>query len=394
MADSTTTSPLSSIHRRNRDLDFVLLFFFGMFVFLELKRVKKIESHTSQAIRLGNMTFSPSHDAINMDSDDDNTANLDNNDDSRPFIAVNWQHILSHPDCTLRDDVDSPLPLVFMALGRTGSSVTWATVAKILGDEEPEKAIEIVGRVQPEATQFFQDIPEELNSTWPSAYICDLQSNFTQRGLHSKGLVGFQWKPYMVEFDNPKAWSGLRDMAAVALKMGSTTTTLKSLGSQQHPKIRVIYQTRNAIDRRLSNWKHSLSDKSVAPHCPMGDLQCVENHIKNIKMVNFTTGNELLRWLRHDKEQEQKIINRLKEVGVDFIQVTYEKLYDSQVANEWMRIFKFLGRGPRHGLTMDRVQENFSMMKTSSNKTHKDVMANYLEVQKTLQGTEFEYLLN
>lgn len=373
-----------SIHRRNRDLDLILLFFFGMFVFLELKRFQRIETHVLDANDvIGNKTFDSSlynNKSIGKKKEEEEEEKVD----TRPSIAVNWQHILSHnPNCILRQDEHNPLPLVFMALGRTGSSVTWATVAKILGDTEPEKAIEIVGRVHPEATKFFQGIPEELVSTWPSAYICDLQSNFTKDGLHTRGIVGFQWKPYMKEFDNPKAWSGLRDLAG----SGNSSSNLGA-----HPKIRLIYQTRNAIDRRLSNWKHSRSDTLVSPHCTKGDEKCVENHLKQAKMVNFTTGQELLKWLRSDKDTEEKIFKRLHDVGVDYIHVTYEKLYMSDNAEEWMRIFRFLGRGPGHDLTMDAVQENFSMMKTS-NKTHKDVMENYVDVKKTLQGTEFEHLL-
>jgi hypothetical protein len=413
----STSSPSSSIHRRNRDLDVVLLFFLGVFVFLEVKRFQRIETHVLDATFLGNKTFwnltvTTTYKAKSVDRPDTVTTSTTASSgstvksshgqkvtfpDTRPSIAVNWEHILSHPNCILRDDENNPLPLVFMALGRTGSSVTWATVAKILGDAEPEKAIEIVGRVHPEATEFFQSIPEQLASSWPSAYICDLQSNFTRQGLHSTGLVGFQWKPYMVEFDNPKAWSGLKDLAGRTVTGEDDTADVNASSNpnsrRPNPKkIRLIYQTRNAIDRRLSNWKHSRSDRSVAPHCSKGDEKCVENHMKHTKMVNFTTGKELLHWLQSDKENEEKVFQRLNDVGVDFIHVTYENLYMSQNADEWMRIFRFLGRGPAHGLTMDTVQESFSMMKTS-NKTHKDVIENYAEVQKTLEGTEFEHLL-
>lgn len=403
-----TAGNTGTIHRRNRDLDCILLVFLGLFVFLECSgRILKLEKHTSlKGPSNTSYQSKKNQEGPTFQSIGDNGLQDPVQNDTRPSIAVNWQHILSHPDCNLRQDENAPLPLVFMALGRTGSSITWATIAKILGDEEPEKAIEIVGRVHPEATEFFATMPDQVASYWPSAYICDLQSNFTKSGLHNSGIVGFQWKPYMVEFDNPKALSGLRDLAATVVKndssgesSGSSSATAAATGGSDrhsghkpHPKIRVIYQTRNAIDRRLSNWKHSRSDRQVAPHCAVGDEECFENHIKNTKMVNFTTGKELLKWLQSDKEKEEKVSQRLNEMGVDYIQVTYEKLYMSNNPDEWMRIFRFLGRGPGHNLTWDTVQDNFSMMKTS-NKTHKDMMENYDDVKKTLEGTEFQSLL-
>lgn len=367
-----TLTPHSSIHRRNRDLDIVLFFFLFLFVSFEFVRFMRTEvqafeplAETGQEIK---NSFSNGTEIIEKIG-------------TLPGIAVNWDHVLSDPNCKLSDADNSPLPLVFMALGRTGSSITWATVAKIMGDPEPEKAIEIVGRINTETTDFYNTVPDELASSWPSSYICDLQSNFTERGLKA-GLVGFQWKPYMLEFDNSKSLSGLRDLAASNVA--------------HHPKIRVIFQTRNPIDRRLSNWRHH-GHSEVAPHCKIGDVECLKEQEKSAHMTNFTIGKDLLQWLKTDKKHEESVFAHLKEAGVDYIHVTYDKLYSSgsgdEAANEWMRIFRFLGRGPGDGLTMQEVDKNFEMAKTTSKK-HKDVMLNYEEVKKTLEGTDFEELLN
>jgi hypothetical protein len=373
--------PRASIHRRNRDIDGILIFFLFLFVSFEFTQFLKTEeeamgplAETGQQIKNTNYNHSNTTASTIIDE--------------RPSIEVNWDHILSNPECELSDNDESPLPLVFMALGRTGSSITWATVAKMteIGDpSEPVKAIEIVGRINVESTDFFNNIPDKLSSSWPSSYICDLQTNFTRRGLKGS-LVGFQWKPYKIELDNPRSLAGLRDLAS------------SNDAGRRHPSIRVIYQTRNPIDRRLSNWRHrGHSMSEVPPHCKVGDGKCLKEHQKFDQRMNFTDGKELLHWLKQDKNHENNVFQHLTDAGVDYIHVAYEKLYSSgrgdEVASEWMRIFRFLGRGPSDGLIMKDVRKNFEMAKTSS-KNHKDMMLNYEEVKKTLEGTEFEEYLN
>ena len=126
-------------------------------------------------------------------------------------------------------------------------------------------------------------------------------------------------------------------------------------------------------------------------------MECLKEQEKSAHMTNFTIGNDLLGWLKGNKKHEESVFAHLQEAGVDYIHVTYENLYSSgsgdEAANEWMRIFRFLGRGPGDGLTMQDVEKNFVMAKTTSKK-HKDVMLNYEEVKKTLEGTDFEDLLN
>lgn len=344
-----------------------------------------------------------------------------------PNAEVNWEHVLKHKDeCMLSDDKNVPLPLVFMALGRTGSSVTWATMFQFTSENREEvydedqdqddsnkidqdgssattqstrsipEAKEIVGEVYRRQTGFYMSLPEEVSSNWPSAYICDLQRNFTSRGIHS-GIVGFQWKPYMNEWDNPKSIAGMKDIVA--------NNNDVSKNHLSHPKIKVIYQTRNPIDRRLSNMRHSKSGHDIPAHCSQGDEECRKEHEKHSVKENFTTGRELLQWLKQDDRNHRRILKRLDDFGVDYIYVEYEKLYPSEhmqssidtdgndmQVQEWQRIFDFIGRGPKK-LTKQDIQKAFPMAKTSF-KTHKDMMLNYNEVKETLQGTLFEKYLN
>lgn len=204
---------MQSIHyrpptHRNRDLDFVLAFFFCLFVIFEGREYLKEEDILETAEEDVTIDIQPDYSTAINDGNDGNVQIVD----SRDSIAVNWNHILQSKadSCELIQEWKvAPLPVVFMALGRTGSSITWSTVAKIMGDADPEKAIEITGRINEESVEFFNDIPDPLVESWPSDYICDLQHNFTSAKLGSEGggdvdgendyegegIVGFQWKP-------------------------------------------------------------------------------------------------------------------------------------------------------------------------------------------------------
>lgn len=385
------TSARPSIHRQVRDLDILLFLGLALFVFCEYSGyIKKEEvafidpilEKDNEGVKFGvPSTSNITGEAI----------------DTRPSIAVNWKHVLNHQnECSLSFEEEAPLPLVFMALGRTGSSITWQAIASIFSDNKsPPKAIEIVGRVKEESVEFFENIPDQLASNWPSAYICDLQRNFTTT-KENPGLVGFQWKPYQISLNDPKSLGGMSDLANTYLNNeNEQSNTYLTKETSAHEKIKVIYQTRNPIDRRLSNWRHHGHKADVPAHCPVGDEECLKQHEKYDAKKNFTTGNELLHWLKQDDKHHKNIIRQLEKIGVDYVYVTYEKLYSSENdegSKEWKRIFEFLGRGPDK-FTMDTIREHFGMVKTSS-KTHKDAMLNYEDVKETLKGTKFENYLN
>ena len=75
--------------------------------------------------------------------------------------------------------------------------------------------------------------------------------------------------------------------------------------------------------------------------------------------------------------------------GIPYIHVSYEKLYHSESAEEWMRIFRFLGRGPGHGLTMQTVRESFSIAATTTAKRN-DKIANFKDVEESLRNAKYE----
>lgn len=170
---------------------------------------------------------------------------------------------------------------------------------------------------------------------------------------------------------------------------------LKAFGSV-NPKVKVVYLTRNPLDRKISNLRHELFGKQqeeLPAHCVVGDVDCKKRHAAAASQgVTLPIGAELTHWLNVTKQEDSKIRATLRATGVDYVQVSYEKLYSLDDAEEWMKIFRFLGVGPKEGLTVDDVRATFDLASTRS-KDRQDIVSNFLEVEKTLKGTEFEHLL-
>jgi hypothetical protein len=125
---------------------------------------------------------------------------------------------------------DGPLPVVLMALGRSGSSVTWNTLSLLTGDKTI--AYEVTGGNQNKSIDFFNSIPDDINERWASLRLCNIQHrhmNMSKIDGNHYSIVGFQWKPYFATFDHPYAMSGLQRLA--------------------DDRIKVIYLTRNPLDR-------------------------------------------------------------------------------------------------------------------------------------------------
>lgn len=172
---------------------------------------------------------------------------------------------------------------------------------------------------------------------------------------------------------------------------------LKSIGKSFDPKVKVVYLTRNPLDRKISNLRHDHSkqtNKALPAHCEVNDIKCIKRHASSSAQVGVVlpVGNELIHWLRVNAQNIANTRAALEEAHVDYVHVSYEKLYHSQNASEWMKIFKFLGVGPREDLTQDQIRETFDLAPTHS-KGRNETVANYKEVENTLKGTEFEHLL-
>lgn len=121
-------------------------------------------------------------------------------------------------------------PAVLMALGRSGSSVTWDTLSRLSGDGTI--AHEITGGNRNASVAYFDNIKDHVNERWATLRLCNIQRYYMDKskvdGKNYK-IVGFQWKPYQATFNHHYAIDGMRRLAADGIK--------------------IIYLTRNPLDR-------------------------------------------------------------------------------------------------------------------------------------------------
>ena len=111
-----------------------------------------------------------------------------------------------------------------------------------------------------------------------------------------------------------------------------------------------------------------------------------------IMTLSYPPGRKLQNMLHHSENLERAVVNRLRELNISFVEVSYEKLYSAEYAEEWMSLFRYLVQGPSQNLTMDTVRAVFSMAPTHK-KSRNETITNFKEVKKSLTGTRFEYLL-
>lgn len=220
--------------------------------------------------------------------------------------------------------------------------------------------------------KFLGNMSAEEGAWWITEHLCE----FTRRYCDAP-VVGFKWKPFVDSWMLP-----------------SSQAMLEKLGTFETPRIRVIFMTRNPLDVLISKVKHHSkgNSKEIKAHCRIHDEECVQKFHKRGVGLYLPT-DTLIQQLDDSYADFELFASQLKKYDVDHIRISYEELYDREDANEWMRVFRFLGRGPTHDLTMDRVRDTFQYATTFS-KRHNESLANYKDVCQELQGTKYERLLH
>jgi hypothetical protein len=260
-----------------------------------------------------------------------------------------------------------PVPVVFIVNGRSGSDATWATLSTLAGKKSPIG--EHTGENKVMAMDFLGRMTEEEGAWWVTEHLCQFAHLYCDTPL-----AAFKWKPFVESWDLPAA-KGM----------------LKKLASFDQPRIKVILMSRNPLDVMISKTKHK-SGHAVQAHCSPDDAECLQTHAKSGRGLELPTKN-LLGDLKEATESFEVFANTLNEMNVQYIRTTYEDLYAKDDAEEWMRIFKYLGKGPTQNLTVSDVIASFTMAPTAA-KRHNESLANYKEVSNILFNTEFEDLLH
>jgi len=295
------------------------------------------------------------------------------------------------PICSLESSTSSPIPVILIAKGRSGTSSTWQVLSRLTG--HCFECQEYTGSDTASSFDFFSRVGENDNGNWIKGYLCNQQTAFKDKG----GIIGFKWKPF--------SYGKIHNDSQVKFS-DSMLDGLRMIAHHRSPKIRVIRLTRNLLDVRLSQKKHWFMTKFLnetaegkrQAHCAPNNTECIKKHEK------FSTGlrgeglhiptKNLIYKLGRMLALEDVFDRHLNELQVPHIHVSYEKLFYGDDAEEWMRIFRFLGRGPGSDLSRDLVHEAMEHVGTSSNSLHKDSMENYEEVRNILMGSKFEYLLH
>jgi len=275
----------------------------------------------------------------------------------------------------------SPVPLILMSLGRSGSSVTWNTLSTMLGSTTI--AYEVTGGNRTKAMHFFENLGPDTTTDWAINRLCSIQKRNLEEH-ESPVITGFQWKPYLNTLTHELGKGALEKIAV-----------------HKDPPIKILYLTRNPLDRLLSNERHRghVRSETVPAHCSAGDEDCVKRHQQHSKGIVLPTGKELVATIRNAINIDTMAGDLLSSLGVSHITVNYEKLYNSKDAKEWIRILDFLGRSPKHlktykkNLKMKNVERSFAMAATSP-KHHEDSIANFQEVKETLLGAGYGHLLH
>lgn len=102
-------------------------------------------------------------------------------------------------------DPDGPVPAILMALGRSGSSITWDTLSRLAGEGESTVAHEITGGNKEKSIAYFDNIKDHISDRWATLRLCNIQRYYLGKSGGKKNaysLVGFQWKPYKASFDH------------------------------------------------------------------------------------------------------------------------------------------------------------------------------------------------
>jgi hypothetical protein len=282
------------------------------------------------------------------------------------------------PGCDLKNTTYGH-PFLMMSFGRAGTTSTWDIVAGLTGEYIP-RATEDMGRDKGEGRAFMaaQD-QDEHGKCWLERLLCTKQKEAKRafkKGLGKSSIFGAKWKPWHQGFNTTVSREALHWLGA-------------------NPNVKILHNKRNHLDMFISKMKHSLNPEETA-HCRVdengeADQACVQKW-KDIEANMALPIPNLFQYLGRVSFQSDFVVDMLKYYEIDHVSVTYETLYFSKTAEEWMRIFRYFGFGPTQNLTLEEVFASTQFASTSV-KDRSKRMSNYDEVVAALTGTRYEEFL-
>lgn len=265
-------------------------------------------------------------------------------------------------------DANGPQPFILMSIGRSGSGSTFQILTNLTGKESPAEEYTGSNPINSKRFLIASKTTSDGGSFWVTDNLCKKQTRYPDAGI-----VGFKWKP----------WKSIYSPAAL--------NGLKFIAQSQNPTVKIVRLRRNLLDVYLSIIEHRLQGVNKA-HCATGDEECFRKHREAGTNVTISV-DDTLEYLESMTKQEDDVDALLDDMNVPHVHVTYDKMYHTDTAEEWMKVFAFLGVGPEEGLTRQQVS-NAMGMKPTSNPRHKDSVFNFDELREALTGTKYEGLLH
>ena len=302
--------------------------------------------------------------------------------------------VIEHAESNCTIAASKPTPMVILSLGHSASTVTALRLAKLTGsgDGNPLGSERVTGSgLHPTSNRSKWTTNRALRSETPvhdiHAYFCAKQRERTA------GLVGFKWKPLVLEGEWDDAFRWLGD----------------------HREVRVVHLRRNPLDVMISGVKHGSSmclpdvargmyvpGVSAAWHPPpSGDsprrLHCTTNdeHCGLLtKKVNLTV-ECVLPYLDANRADAENVAGKLGDYGANYQDFSYFELYEApepQVVEAWRRLLRFLGVAAWE-VSHDDVVGASDLVETTPYAQAETVL-NYEEVAARLAPTAYAHLLH
>jgi len=298
-------------------------------------------------------------------------------------------------------------PMLFLSLGRSGSTVILHRLNSMTNSISNTFRVEYVGRNPDDNLYFFdttipveekfvekdttsipmilnkmnaekEDVPGLNNSEhgeWLVNLMCRLQQN------QPDDLVGFKWKTHFEQFV-------MRTEARETLQM---VASLAAQAPEDQPPIVVVRSRRNMLDWRLSVLKHK-TNKQLKSRCDKDDEACIEEQPQSLFVKN---PSQFLMDV-HSKWQSENIIDELLlRLKIPHVSVSYDTLfYPDKIVDgeeEWNNMLQFVSPGaPRE--SWEEIQGAMPFASTSLSRNHMEIIKNWEEVYDVFRGTEVEHL--
>jgi hypothetical protein len=278
------------------------------------------------------------------------------------------------------------IPVLLLSQGRSGSTVTWESLASLCTSPggEPQNATEGFG-TNPGATQkFFRAIDkEEHGKCTVERILCGRQQENRGRMLElgmeaGSGIYGTKWKPYLEAFGSRKSKQILTWLAA-------------------HPHIKIVHNERNVLDTALSRFKHRAAH--VPAHCRESSKTCTKRHEAAAQslVVPLTELMEELEYTEKSMNQTTTLLDRFQ---VARVTVSYEELYYGETVDMWRNLLAYLGLTPLSlssadgTLTRADLAPHIHHLATSATNSQRQKLANYNEVVAFLAPTHYTKYLH